>query len=83
MTAIAYSAKRDRIHLRVVAYHPSMEPMPDDHLRVVVQVVEHGRPIAVDPIHTEQMSALEFARAMHISRNEGWEVEPWEDRRGR
>lgn len=80
--ALAYSARRGRIHLRLVAYTPSMEPMPEDHMQVVVQVVEHGRPIAEDPIHTEQMPVLELARALHISRNEGWEVEPWEERCG-
>ena len=80
--ALAYSARRGRIHLRLVAYHPSMEPMPDDHLRVVVQVVEKGRPVAEDPIHTENMLALALARALHLSRNDGWEIEPWKPGHG-
>lgn len=80
--ALAYHARKGGIHLRLVAYHPSLAPMPDDHLKVVVQVVDKGQPIAEDPIHTEVMTQLDLAQALHLSRNEGWELTPWEERHG-
>lgn len=76
---IAYHATKGGIHLRVLAYKPALEPVPDGCLRVVIQVVEQGRPIAEDPIHTETLPILELARVMHISRNDGWEFAPWKD----
>lgn len=78
MNALAYRLRRNRVHLRLVAYHPSLEPLPDDQLRVVVQVVKNGRPIAEDPLHVENTTALFLAREIHMARNEGWEVTPWE-----
>ena len=78
MNALTLRARRNQIHLRLVAYHPSLYPMPDDHLRVVVQVVSHGRPIAEDPIHIESMPTLQLARVIHQSRMEGWDITPWE-----
>lgn len=81
MTALSYRARKDGYDLRLVAYRPALEPCPADHLRVVVQVVEQGRPIAEDPLHIEVMPVLDLARALHISRNEGWDLQPWEDHR--
>ena len=78
MNTLSYRARKNSVHLRIVAYHPSMEPMPDDHLRVVFQVVERGRPIAEDPVFEENASALCLARELHLMREEGWEIEPWE-----
>lgn len=79
MSALAYSARRNRIHLRLVAYAPAHEPIPEGHLKVVVQAVNHGRPVAEDPLHIEAMTPLGLAHALHISRNEGWDIEPWEN----
>lgn len=78
MTALAYRARKGRIDLRLVAYRPALEPLPEGHLRVVVQAVERGKPIAEDPLHTENMGPLELAKALHISRFDGWDIEPWE-----
>lgn len=78
MTALAYRARRNQVDLRLVAYRPSLEPLPEGHLRVVVQVVHHGRPIAEDPLHIEIMAPLDLARALHISRFDGWDIQPWE-----
>ena len=72
---IAYHARKDRIHLRIVAQHLKSEP--GDDLKVVVQAVEHGRPIAEDPLHTERMTPLGLVAALSISMAEGWDVEPW------
>lgn len=78
MTALSYLATKGRVTLRLVAYQPKLEPVPEGCLRVVVQVVEGGQPIAEDPLHVEAMTPLDLARALHISRFEGWELEPWE-----
>jgi hypothetical protein len=78
MTDLSYRLRRNRVHLRLVAYHPSLEPIPEDHLRVVVQVVQNGRPIAEDPLHIENTTPLFLAREIHQARMEGWEVTPWE-----
>ncbi len=78
MTALSYRARRGQVDLRLVAYRPSLEPMPEGELRVVVQVVERGKPIAEDPIHIENMAPLELARALHLSRFDGWDIQPWE-----
>lgn len=78
MTSLAYHATNGRVHLRLVAYPPRLEPVPAGHLRVVVQAVENGAPIAEDPLHIETMPPLDLARALHISRFEGWELTPWE-----
>lgn len=80
--ALSYSARRGRIHLRLVAYHPSLEPIPEDHLKVVVQAVEKGRPIAEDPIAEGVLPRMELARYLHESRNDGWDLQPWEDHHG-
>ncbi len=78
MTALAYRARRGGVDLRLVAYRPALEPLPAGELRVVVQVVEHGKPIAEDPLHIENMAPLDLARALHISRFDGWDIQPWE-----
>lgn len=72
---IAYQARRGRIHLRVLAYIPARYERTD-LLKVVLQVMEAGRPIAEDPIHTEWMTALDLAVALSISRAEGWDITP-------
>lgn len=72
---IAYHARKGRIHLRIVAQHIQSEPGED--LKVVVQAVEHGRPIPEDPLHVERMTPLDLAVALSISRNEGWDLEAW------
>ena len=77
MSALAYRATLGRIQLRIVAYRPKLDPVPPDHLRVVVQAVEDGHPLAEDPLHIETMPILALARALHISRFEGWVLEPW------
>ncbi len=77
MPALSYRAKRNNVDLRLVAYRPSLSPVPEGHLRVVVQVVSGGKPIAEDPIHTEVMPVLDLARCLHISRCEGWDIQPW------
>ena len=77
MTALSYRATKGRVTLRLVAYQPKLEPVPEGCLRVVVQVVEGGQPIAEDPIHVENMPVLDLARALHISRFDGWELAPW------
>ncbi len=78
MTPLAYRLRRNRVHLRLVAYRPSLEPVPEGQLRVVLQVVDHGRPVAEDPLHVENTTPLLLARELHLARNEGWEVTPWE-----
>lgn len=78
MTALSYRARRNQVDLRLVVYKPAHEPVPEGHMKVVVQVVERGRPIAEDPIHTETMPELDLARAIHISRFDGWDIQPWE-----
>ena len=77
MTALSYLATKGRVTLRLVAYQPKLEPVPEGCLRVVVQVVEHGQPIAEDPVHVENMPVLDLARALHLSRFDGWELAPW------
>lgn len=77
MTPLTYSARRGRVHLRLVAYEPAHEPVPEGTLRVVVQAVDRGRPIAEDPLHTENMTPLDLAGALHISRFDGWDIQPW------
>lgn len=78
MSALSYSLRRNRVHMRLVAYRPAHEPIPEGHLRVVLQVVEHGRPIAEDPLHVENTTPLLLAHELSMARWEGWEVEPWE-----
>lgn len=72
---IAYRATLGRVNLRIVAYHHP--PMPDNHLKVVVQVVDGPILLAEDPIHTETMHELDLARALHLSLCEGWDLKPW------
>lgn len=78
MSALAYRLQRNRVHLRLVAYRPAMEPLPEDQLRVVLQVVDHGRPIAEDPLHIENTTPLLLAHELHMARNEGWDISPWD-----
>lgn len=76
---LAYHATRGRVHVRILAYRPALYPLPDDHLRVVIQAVDHGHPIAEDPIHIETAPALMLARELHLMRCEGWDLTPWKD----
>lgn len=72
-----FSACRAGVHLRLVAYTPSCVPVPAGHLRVIVQVVVAGQPVAEDPLHIELMPAEDFDNALEISKAEGWEIRPW------
>ena len=74
---IAYRARRGRVTVRIVAYRPSLAPVPEDHLKVIIQAVDHGQPIAEDPLVEETASPLALARELHLMRCEGWELE-WE-----
>lgn len=78
MNALAYRARRNQVDLRILAYRPSLEPLPEGHLRVVVQVVDHGRPIAEDPILVFTEPALHLDDFISSSRAEGWDIQPWE-----
>ena len=71
---IDYLCTKGRASARVLAYKPFNEPMPDDHLRVVIQAMEGGTPIAEDPLHVEVAPVLFLARELHLMRNEGWEI---------
>jgi len=75
-----FSARKAGIHLRMVAYTPAYEPVPDGHLRVVVQVVVDGEPITEDPLHIEVMPEGDFDQALQVSTQEGWDIRPWEKR---
>lgn len=74
---IAYRATKGRATVRLIAYRPELMPLPEGHLRVVIQAVEYGRPIAEDPIHVEIVPVLCLARELHLMRCEGWETK-WE-----
>lgn len=74
---IAYRATKGRATVRIMAYRPSLDPIPDDHLRVVIQAVAHGHPIAEDPLHVETAPILCLAREIHLMRCEGWDLK-WE-----
>lgn len=71
---IDYKCTKGRCSVRFLAYRPSNEPMPDGNLRVVVQAVENGAPIAEDPLHVENTEPIYLARELHLMRNEGWEI---------
>ncbi len=74
MIPIDYLCRKGRASVRVLAYRPFNEPMPDDCFRVVVQAMQSGKPIAEDPLHVENCHALDLARELHLMRNEGWET---------
>lgn len=71
---IDYRCTRGRAVVRVLAYHPANEPMPDDCLHVVIQAMNGKEPIAEDPLHVEDCRVLDLARELHLMRNEGWET---------
>lgn len=73
----AFSASMGCIRLRLVAYTPARVPVPEGHVRVVVQVVVDDAPIAEDPIHIETMPAEAFDLALALSVAEGWVIRPW------
>ncbi len=75
-----FSARKAGLHLRMVAYKPTYEPVPDGHLRVVVQVVVDGEPITEDPVHIEVMPETDFNQALAVSMSDGWIIRPWEKR---
>lgn len=60
------------VHLRIVAYHPCA--MPGTDLKVVIQVVEGGHPIAEDPITEAYLDPLELLAYLSESIREGWDV---------
>jgi hypothetical protein len=71
---IDYLCTKGRAKVRILAYRPANEPLPDDFLRVVIQAVQSGKPIAEDPLHVENCHGLDLARELHLMRNEGWEI---------
>jgi hypothetical protein len=71
---IDYLCTKGRAKVRVLAYRPTNEPLPDDFLRVVIQAMEPSGPIAEDPLHVENCHELNLARELHLMRNEGWEI---------
>jgi hypothetical protein len=71
---IDYLCTKGRAKVRVLAYRPTNDPLPDDFLRVVIQAMEPGGPIAEDPLHAENCHGLNLARELHLMRNEGWEI---------
>jgi hypothetical protein len=77
MRGDSYFARLGRIQVRLVAYRPSLEPLPEGHIRVVVQSVQDGEPIVEDPICTVECPTQEFEQGLAISRLEGWEITPW------
>ena len=71
---IEYLCHKGKATVRILAYKPYAEPMPDDCLRVVIQAMENGQPIAEDPLHEENAPILFLARELHLMRDEGWET---------
>ena len=69
-----YIASRGRVRVRILAYRPKLQDIPDGHLKVVIQAMEDQTPIAEDPLHSEIASTLDLAREFHLMRNEGWEI---------
>lgn len=70
--------RQGAVHLRLLAYLPEREPVPEGCLRAVVQVVaDDGRPIAEDPIHTEVLPETELRQGLALSQRDGWVLEPW------
>lgn len=76
---IAFLACVGNIKLRLVAYRPVREPLPEGHIRVVVQAIEGSEPITEDPVHTENLPSEDFEAGLSISRREGWDITPWPD----
>ena len=68
---------RHGVHLRLLAYVPAREPVPEGCLRAVLQVVVDGAPIAEDPLLIEILPATELSHCIEISRSEGWTLAPW------
>lgn len=82
MSAPAYNlrCRRGNIHLRLLAYLPEREPVPEGHLYAVVQVVgQDGEPVAEDPLHTEVIPETELRQGLELSRRDGWRIRPWKD----
>jgi len=76
----SFSARQGRVHLRLLGYKPLHEPMPENHLRLVIQVVEpNGVPIAEDPIFEEAVPEADFWALLDGSRAEGWDIRPWQN----
>lgn len=71
-----YTARKGRAKVRIIAYKPKLQDVPQDSLKVVIQATENGEPIAEDPLYSDVASVLDLAREMHLMRNEGWEFTP-------
>ena len=63
----------ERVRLRILAQSLESDP---DHLEVVIQSVDRKGPLAIDPIHREQMTPHDFDESMRLSREEGWSLSP-------
>lgn len=74
---IDLSCTRGAVRLRLLAYTPAKEPVPEGSARAVVQAVTGGLPIAEDPLHIEIIPETELLQGLEISRAEGWALEPW------
>lgn len=72
-----YLAQMGRIRIRLVAYRPMKEPLPEGYIRVVVQAVDAGEPIVEDPVYTENLPRDLFESGLNLSRQEGWDIQPW------
>ena len=78
---IAYEAlgpKESRysgVRLRIAAFRVLSHPDPGQ-LKVVVQSIDQGRPIAEDPLLVQWMTPLEIVSALSQSLRDGWDVFP-------
>lgn len=77
MSEKAYRATMGDKVLRIHAYHPKLEPIPERHLKVSVQAVIDGIPNAEKPLHVEHMLPSDLANALWISQAQGWEIRDW------
>lgn len=68
-----YTASKGRANVRIIAYRPKLQDVPEDSLKVVIQAVDGNEPIAEDPLYSDVAPILDLAREMHLMRNEGWE----------
>lgn len=73
---ISLRAQKDRFDLRLLAYTPVHEPVPEGCMKVVYQVFDNGTLIP-EPFYQEARTNLELADLISQSRWEGWEIEPW------
>ena len=73
---IAYRCTNPRwpkVELRLLAYRPTHSNLNHDQVKVVLQSVDHGQPIAEDPIATEVMTVMDLCQILHRDLCDGWE----------